>query len=773
MNWEETLQTFDWSAKAANIVDRSAVASDGTNPMVKNSSGQLNPNNSNSPSTQWLIPSGQFVWTTQTNLWSTFDACLWVPYLDGFGQNWWYTFVGIKMNYPAFDTGSAFSNFYQQPGQVLTDLLWGGAQNDTTSVWSFDAASQMIGNFDSWLVGWQQTIQGWRDTVGDPSSDWQGTAANEFRMVLDGLAGEFSSLHDQLNMQGSLAQPLQDVRSQLGATHRALWDTYNQWLATDLAYPANCFKWVLGVGPGQPMNGVKANIQYDSYGYPLQVSITTPYGTVVDSPKLYDDGTPVYSNVMQDSNPNQAFWDNVRNAAMQKWLLNLQTTLDVGAGNAMSDFDKVIQTLMDKIPTNITPAPKNIPLPQSPSNSNINSNSNLNPNLDSNSLPNSNSGLPGGGSPGGGLPGGPNSKNSKNSGSGLPGGLPGSNSKNSVPNLNKNSNGLPNPNSTHNPNLNPNLNPNANPNSNGDVPLLGPNGQPLKDKHGNPIMVPPGSTIGKNGELYGPDGHPYMIGGHPYFPPKGSKVGTQQQQQNPNANSDALKVPAGSKINADGTVTGPDGKLLTDSNGNKIVLGQGDTISHDGSVLDSSGNPVSQSSQLLADEEAAMSSNHPSQQQGGWNDFNNTPLPQSGPPQFDTSNIPASTPLPTTGGAGSGFNPQQVLNNGGLLTPDQTKAAQQAAALNPDQVPGGQNPGRSTSSAASSLDPSQSSGGPSTPTPTQSQQPPMMPPMGGMGGMGAGGAGGQGQERQRTTWLSEDEETWGTESTAVDGVIGR
>ncbi|MGW2545101.1 hypothetical protein ACWC5I_30550, partial [Kitasatospora sp. NPDC001574] len=41
-------------------------------------------------------------------------------------------------------------------------------------------------------------------------------------------------------------------------------------------------------------------------------------------------------------------------------------------------------------------------------------------------------------------------------------------------------------------------------------------------------------------------------------------------------------------------------------------------------------------------------------------------------------------------------------------------------------------------------------------------------------GMGGGaGAGGNEKDRQRTTWLAEDEEVWGTESGAVEGVIGR
>lgn len=50
---------------------------------------------------------------------------------------------------------------------------------------------------------------------------------------------------------------------------------------------------------------------------------------------------------------------------------------------------------------------------------------------------------------------------------------------------------------------------------------------------------------------------------------------------------------------------------------------------------------------------------------------------------------------------------------------------------------------------------------------------PFMPPMmGGMGGMGAQNGNNNQQERERQTWLSEDEEVWGTDGGAGIGVIG-
>lgn len=54
---------------------------------------------------------------------------------------------------------------------------------------------------------------------------------------------------------------------------------------------------------------------------------------------------------------------------------------------------------------------------------------------------------------------------------------------------------------------------------------------------------------------------------------------------------------------------------------------------------------------------------------------------------------------------------------------------------------------------------------------TTSSGTPMMPPMGGMGG--GAGTGTQSAERERSTWVSEDEETWGTDEGGVSAVIGR
>lgn len=51
---------------------------------------------------------------------------------------------------------------------------------------------------------------------------------------------------------------------------------------------------------------------------------------------------------------------------------------------------------------------------------------------------------------------------------------------------------------------------------------------------------------------------------------------------------------------------------------------------------------------------------------------------------------------------------------------------------------------------------------------------PMMgPPMGGMGGMGGGPGGNNEKSRERSTWLTEDEDVWGTDPDCAPAVVGR
>lgn len=119
-------------------------------------------------------------------------------------------------------------------------------------------------------------------------------------------------------------------------------------------------------------------------------------------------------------------------------------------------------------------------------------------------------------------------------------------------------------------------------------------------------------------------------------------------------------------------------------------------------------------------------------------------------------------PGSSTGGGSGKASPVPTLGGVGFNTPGSSQTGGQGLTAGA--------PGVATTSTTSGS-------GISTNTSTSTAS--GIPMMGGMGGMGMGmggmgGAGGQGQDRERATWLAEDEEVWGTTSKSVGpSVLGR
>jgi hypothetical protein len=411
----------------------------------------------------------------------------------------------------------------------------------------------------------------------------------------------------------------------------------------------------------------------------------------------------------------QDFWDRVQSRAKQYWLLEVSTALDAAATPAMDTLNTVYEQAASALPD---VQQTKLPAPPAPE-------TGTDDNPGKGDGPSKQDGPDTGDGPGTGPSTGPDADTGgKGSAtptltSGATSGGPGTGKKlTSAPGT-------------------PVLHPGSTTSST-DVPMLTKDGKQLTDPEtGQPIMVPPGTTVGKNGELFGPDGRPVLgADGKPIYAPKGSKPARSQDLANVSTGHvvDAT-VPEGSTIGADGVVRGPGGKTVLDANGNPVHVPKGTTIGKDGTIIGPDGKPVPEQTQLLDNEEHAML--HPEL----------LPRPKTASAVGgDLSGFPAiSAGGASPGGTAVGLSPR-AAQNGGRLTPEQL-AAQEAAA------------GESAAEQAQLL-------GRQTAT---SGGEPMMPPMGGMGGAGAGG----GQDRQRTTWLAEDEEVWGTDSEAVSGVIGR
>ncbi|MFL1376766.1 MULTISPECIES: hypothetical protein [unclassified Nocardiopsis] len=116
---------------------------------------------------------------------------------------------------------------------------------------------------------------------------------------------------------------------------------------------------------------------------------------------------------------------------------------------------------------------------------------------------------------------------------------------------------------------------------------------------------------------------------------------------------------------------------------------------------------------------------------------------------------------PSSGGSGGSGAPGSVDRSDMFATPTQAGGGVQAQA----GAGGGAGAGAAGPGGAVGAAGADGTGGMGSP-----MMPPMMPPMGGMGG---GGGGGENRDRNRSTWLSEDEKVWGTDKNRQRSVLGR
>jgi len=312
--------------------------------------------------------------------------------------------------------------------------------------------------------------------------------------------------------------------------------------------------------------------------------------------------------------------------------------------------------------------------------------------------------------------------------------------------------------------------------------LVNSSGQPILGSNGQPVVVPDGSSI-SGGHIVGANG----------------KVVT-------NADGSALTVPSGSSLVPTTTVTSPDGQTVTDASGNAVTVPDTSTISN-GQVLDSSGQALTGAGGAKVTVPAGSTVNPDGTISTG---AGQTLTNASGHP----ITVPAGSTAGVTSGASSGASSGGSASH--LITP-----SFKSSALNGSHGLSGSTAGVAGGGASGGIGGGGGglgggglggSGGAGTKLPSNSVSEPkagtesassgedglqaaevaaeegqmmsrvattgggatgsegqMMPPMSGGGG-GGGGAGSQGN---RKTWVTEDEDVWGTESETTAGVLGR
>ncbi|MFB7905937.1 hypothetical protein ACFC1T_05880 [Kitasatospora sp. NPDC056076] len=670
--------------------------------------------------------------------------CWWSYNFTGTDGGQWSYVIGCNLNWPQFEAGTTdLGKWIQQGYDVLMPLAHSPAENDTMSVWSFDTAAATLQGAEQLLQTWAPTVNGWAGDIAAPGADWQGSAAGAFRTMLTMFGGELDDLAKDLHDKHVYSY-LKDARDAVGNAVLSMWYGQDDYRNSRDAWPVN------------PLFDSLIEGMSSAHVTVAETSVTN---STSDGPTITVYGTPNFTVTTAWGDPNgDDFWKKAEQRAKEIWLKNVADHLDKAAKEATATLDKAyvpaIKALSAGVKTPSMRTPYNPPPTDDPSKTDpladLGKNlSTMNDNMNK-SLSDMSKGM---------------SDNFKSL-TGGPGGLGGPDGLKGPGSTDLG----PGPGLTTGPGRLGGLGDHGGLPSLGDgggsgVPLLDKNGKQIYGADGNPVTVPPGSRIDPTThQVIGPDGRPVLgRDGKPITAPDGASVGT--------GSGDHMKVPPGSTVDDQGRVIGPDGKPVLDGNGNPVVVRPGSRVDSDGTLLDPDGRPVSEVSQLLADQRHAFDSGFG----GGFgsgggggdgllpgSDFGSGGYHPSGLSFGDSAGglgglgggLPGGGLLP---GGRSGMSAKSLASGGDPNTLQARTAAEAAAEAEK----------AAAAKAAAEAERAALTGKGMS---TTGGMPPMMPPG---AGAGAGAPGQKEKDRQRTTWLAEDEEVWGTESTAVSGVIGR
>ncbi|MEV6247809.1 hypothetical protein AB0M38_16645 [Streptomyces sp. NPDC051742] len=674
--------------------------------------------------------------------------------------------VGFSANWKGYfdDVKSPYNLFLNEPYKALLPLVNGtsSAKTDIVNSFSFGNAKDQLDGVVTWLDEWLPLIKGWGNDMDSEGSEWRGSAAGAFKKFVDVIHMEMNKVKLDIKTPQDISKLLGESKTQLETSSWGMYRAFEAWRAkkvppdSETGYSAMNGVALLRAEFNRLMTGSTLTVTWRTTGTPSYgngyTSTTTPdFGQILDGFKN-DVSSPDWVRTVE------------RNAK-NEWLKTI-ADLDTAASTHVLALDNSYLKLAAALEEGVYQPSFTLPGGGGPTGPG-GAGGGGGPGTED--LPGGGSGGPGGIGGGGGGSGLPDLKGGKGGGSGNPG--------------DKKPTGLPD-----GPRIPPVSVPTTTPGSpgggpgtgtggGGKVPLLDKNGKPVMGSDGNPVLVPPGSRIGKDGKVYDANGKPVLgTGGKQIVAPPGGKVGTPPVKDEtqtgglPGSNYDRIRLPEGAKVLADGTVVDAKGKQLLDSNGNPYALPKGATLK-DGIVVDANGNPISRMHQLLTNAEHAVDS--PPVRKittGGGGSGGDNKLILDG---YGSRGGGNRFTLDGGGSGGSGDGPR--LKGGSSVVTGTGGLGERAARmlgippegppLTATATPDGRQSGGGTGSGGTGGGGTGSGG-------AQMPQSPMMPPMSPGAGAGAGGPN-QGNDRQRTTWLTEDEETWGTDTGSVSGVIGR
>ncbi|MFE7352490.1 hypothetical protein ACFU8Q_04645 [Streptomyces sp. NPDC057543] len=258
--------------------------------------------------------------------------------------------------------------------------------------------------------------------------------------------------------------------------------------------------------------------------------------------------------------------------------------------------------------------------------------------------------------------------------------------------------------------------------------LLDKNNQPIKDSKGNETRIPPGSHINKDGTITGPDGKLLM-----------------------GADNKPLKAPANSHIGPSSS-TGP-----SSSNSKQQLKEQQELQEKQLKLQKANQQQQLKDQQELQEQQLKQRKAQQAREVEQEKAYQQALSHVRGQARTETS----SNGYRTGGGDRNRLNLEETPPRVNERLPTSRTVGDPRTSIS-ERIRARTSANEPNLAAATAARES------SAMNRTSSNGQPMMPPMGGGGGGGGGGE----RDRERRTWLAEDEETWGTSQEAAPGVIG-
>ncbi|GAA2792972.1 hypothetical protein [Crossiella cryophila] len=571
------------------------------------------------------------------------------------------------------------NEFYGNARKIVDSLRAG--VNTVAQPETFNRAFRTLNGAKDLLNSQAAKLKAEQKTIGHKGDDLQGAGATAFWKLLGGLVYKCEDVVRQLGVrqghawnaladaQGWLDNPatkeIDEAKGGLLVAIDKISAAYTDWFsAKPVSYDTGIFGRITSTGSALAWPGGAFTAVWTCEEFRQDLKANEPSGS-----SYWSGGEqfPRSSKIGADAR-NAAFWNTLEEIAKNLWLEHLRTTLDGPAAKAVQSLGASYNEAATYLPTIITPVQLDLSNPKPPP-------------------------PPGGGPPPPPPPGGP---------------------KDGPPKPPPGKDGPPKPPGTG-----------------------GPKGP--KDGKGNP--PPPIPNPGSQG------------------PGTGKKDPTNPNGPNgPNrpGPDSVLKVPGKSTIGADGVVRGPDGKPLLDAFGRPIIVPPGSRINSDGEIVGRNGTKLTEKDRLSRPETTAPGDKPAESELDKYLKSlrgNNTPAPPT--LLSNTPPPPSVTPKGPLGLHSGGSSSGPSLGSGGGQ--HQQQGAPPPPASKTVTTEGGPSllkdpPG--TGGQGNGL------GGV-----------PFYPPT--AGGPGAGAPDQNKGERDRSTWLAEDEETWGTDPKLMPAVLGR